>query len=242
MVNDATRCVIPLPSRTIPCVTDEQLLQAWRRGDRAAGDALIAKYYAGVLRFFELRTRFAEDLTQRTFLACVEGRERFRGEAGFRAYLFGIARRQLLRHIDDHARLESLASLSAPDPATTTSMSTLVARREEQHVLLRAIVDLPVDTQVLLGLYYWEGLQANEIAVVLEVPASTITTRLARARDELRNKIRRFGSRSATPEAIESTFDAWIRSLADHGAFRGKVPVMPRLAAALADRSKSGRR
>lgn len=66
---------------------DVALLQAWREGDGHAGDALVTRHYKSVLRFFELRTRAAEDLTQRTFLACVEGRDRIQLANGFRAYL-----------------------------------------------------------------------------------------------------------------------------------------------------------
>ena len=39
-----------------------------------------------------------EDLIQQTFVACIEARDAFRGESTFRAYLFGLARFQLLTH------------------------------------------------------------------------------------------------------------------------------------------------
>src|SRR5688572_27137327 len=78
------------------------LLAAWRAGDRAAGDTLMRSYYERVLGFFRMRVPdAADDLTQRTFLACTEGRERFE-PSSFAGFLFGIARRQLYRHFEQN--------------------------------------------------------------------------------------------------------------------------------------------
>ncbi len=219
----------PSDAVTMQAVEDFALLQAWRAGDRNAGDALVRRYYHRVLRFFELRSRIPEDLTQRTFLGCVEGRERMRSDAGFRAYLFGIARKQLLRELDDRRRDDRLASFDEPAAPAGPGMSTIVARREEQHLLLRALAAVKPDTQMLIGLYYWEGLSAVEIAAVFEMPASTVRTQLARAREALREKIRLTAATSARA-AVEAEVDGWVRSLAQVDLSAAKIPVMPRLA------------
>jgi DNA-directed RNA polymerase specialized sigma24 family protein len=55
--------------------TDIELLEAWRGGDRRAGEQLFERHYAAVARFFRNKLEFGvDDLIQRTFLACVEGR------------------------------------------------------------------------------------------------------------------------------------------------------------------------
>lgn len=52
---------------------DEQLLGAWRSGDRAAGEELARRYFERVFAFFASKVGGeAEDLTQKTFLACVQ--------------------------------------------------------------------------------------------------------------------------------------------------------------------------
>lgn len=228
MVTDLSEAV------TMPRVEDFALLRAWRAGDRRAGDALVRRYYHRVLRFFELRSRFAEDLTQRTFLGCVEGRERMRNDAGFRAYLFGIARKQLLRELDDRRRDDRLASFEEPAAPSGPGMSTIVARREEQHLMLRALAGVNADTQILIGLHYWEGLLPSEIATVLEVPPSTIRTRLARAREALRERI---SQTEASPmrAAVETEVEAWVRSLGQMDLSTQQIPVMPILARAADD-------
>src|SRR5690606_37561421 len=75
------------------------LLDAWRNGDADAGDELLRRHFVDVYRFFcghlsgAGRGEDAEDLIQKTFEACIAGRDRVRGD--FRAYLFGVARHQL---------------------------------------------------------------------------------------------------------------------------------------------------
>ena len=85
--------------------SDAGLVEAWRAGDRAAGKRLFERHYAAVARFFRNKVGEAgPDLIQRTFLACVEGRERFRQEASFRSYLFSIAYKVLCKHYREQRR------------------------------------------------------------------------------------------------------------------------------------------
>ena len=80
---------------------DAAQLEAWRAGDQDAGEALIERHYASILRFFRTKAgEDADDLVQLTFLRCVEASERYRGDAGFRAFLFGIARNVLFCRAD----------------------------------------------------------------------------------------------------------------------------------------------
>lgn len=211
--------------------SDFELLEAWRAGDGAAADTLARRHYASVLRFFELRTSAAEDLTQRTFLACVEGQERFRGASSFRAYLFGIARRQLWRHLDDRQRADRLASFAAPGPEARTSMSTVVARKEEQRLMLAALAGLGPDSQIVLSLFYWEGLSVKEIGEVLEVVPSTVTTRLSRARDQLRDRVSKLARPGRARTAVLEDLEGWVRSLASDAAAAAVIaPAFPVLA------------
>ena len=61
------------------------------------GMALYRRYFDPLYRFFRAKAPDDyEDLIQNTMLECVRSRERFRGDAPFRAYLFGVARHRLL--------------------------------------------------------------------------------------------------------------------------------------------------
>ncbi|MCA9706795.1 MAG: RNA polymerase subunit sigma-70, partial [Myxococcales bacterium] len=134
---------------------DHALLHAWQQGDAAAGERLMRRHYDAIHRFFEVKASFlADDLTQRTFLACMEAAASYRGESSVRAFLFGIARKQYLGYQRKDGRLESAMQFrDFGGRRTFTSVSTLVSRREEQHLLLRALVDLPAEQLMPLQLF-----------------------------------------------------------------------------------------
>lgn len=190
------------------------LLDAWRAGDTAAGEKLTRAYYSRVLGFFRLRSpQAADDLTQKTFLACAEGSAHVENE-NVRSYLFGVARNVLLRHLRDQHRDLELQHFDAARPQSILSPSGVVAERREHWLLLRALEGLPDDTQIILGLHYVQGLRSREIADVLGVPTSTVTTRLSRARDALRKQVEELRAPAETRRSLLADFEAWARSLA----------------------------
>lgn len=193
--------------------TDLELLAAWRSGDAAAGQALMSRHYPSVLRFFELSaTWVAEDLTQKTFLALLERSDALTPERSIRGYLFGIARNQLAMHLREHA-LRDNDELEREPAAEETRLSTIVARAEEHRVLLRALVSLPSDLQLVLVLHYWEAMASADVAEAVGIPASTVRGRLQRARELLRSEICALAARSALASASDEDLGQWLRSL-----------------------------
>ena len=192
---------------------ESELLYRWRTGDREAGDRLLRAHYPHVLGFFRLRLpTSADDLTQRTFLACTEARDRVEASS-FRAYLFGIARNMLLKQLAEDRRDERLAEFDGPQPQSLLTPSGVVALRHEHWLLLRAIDRLATEAQVLLALFYVQDLRAREIADVLGVPTSTVTTRLSRARDSLRREVETLRAPAKVRDTVLGDLDAWARSL-----------------------------
>jgi RNA polymerase sigma-70 factor (ECF subfamily) len=195
--------------------TDLELLVAWRDGDRERGNQLFRRHVRSISGFFRGKVaEGADDLTQKTFLALLEGADRFREDASVRTYLFGIARKQLLMH------LRSLAGERRRfDPATWSivDVGIDVARpataHEEQALLLRALATLPVDYQVALELFYWEDLGVAEIGAVLEEPTGTVKSRLSRGRALLRRALAELAGSQALERSATSDLERWLRSL-----------------------------
>jgi RNA polymerase sigma factor (sigma-70 family) len=131
-----------------------------------------------------------------------------RDAEAFRAYLLGVARRQLAQHQRENSRTEALRRFGPAPRGVTAQLTTLIARGREQLLVLRALAALPRRAQTLLILYYWDGVDTTELAVSYRVPTSTIRTRLARARDLLR---RRMGELAIEPGAVHS--DDELRAL-----------------------------
>lgn len=171
--------------------TDRELLQAWADGDVGCGDALLARHFDVLYRFFRSKLDGPiDDLIQATMLACIETRERYRGDAPFRVFLLGIARNKLLRHFRDSyraGRVFSPAEHSMHDVAAqgSRSMRGTVARGQERELLLHALRRLPLDLQIALELRYWEELPLADIAAATGTIEGTVKSRLARARKML---------------------------------------------------------
>ncbi len=199
---------------------DLELLRAWRAGERASGDALMRRYYTRVVRFFELKAQWmAEDLTQRTFLACLEQQEQLRDDAAFAGYLFGIARNQLLMALRRPAPGKVLARFGDESPAAfQTKLSTLASRRQEQQLLLRAMAALPPDTQMTLSLYYWEEMKAPSMAQVFGISPSAMRSRLVKARASLRDAIEGLAATAEPRTSLLRDVDGWARSVAREAA------------------------
>ena len=185
--------------------SDAALLEAWRDGDADAGEALFARHYRSLKRFFRNKVgpdRLA-DLIQETFVASVESRDRIADGSRFRAYLLRIAYHVFCAHVRGLYRRGpdvDLDELSVADMGT--SATSVVARAQEQRLLLEGLRAISINYQVVLELHYWEELTTREMAEILGVPPGTIRSRLQRARDALEAAM---ASIARSPEVLEST-------------------------------------
>lgn len=197
--------------------TDAELLDAWRGGDRKAGETLFERHFESVARFFKNKVDHGiDDLIQRTFLACVETKDRFRGDSSFRTYLFAVAHNVLGKHFRSKRRhgdridfgVTSVFDLS-PSP------SIVVAQQREHQVLLQALRRIPLDHQIVLELFYWEKLSAREVGEVVGVPEGTARTRIRRARQLLEEQMTKLVADKDHLESTIANLDGWAESLRD---------------------------
>jgi RNA polymerase sigma-70 factor (ECF subfamily) len=202
--------------RGMPDPSDYELLEAWRNEDESAGRELFARYFDAVYRFFRNKVDdAAEDLTQQTFMGLVQSRDRFRGDASFRTYLFMIARKRLYSHLrkrDRRGDAVEFGSMSVADLGIV-SPSRAVAVRQEQQLLLQALRRLPIDMQLALELFYWEELTVTEISAVLETPVGTVKSRLQRARTRLDGVIAELSESEDLLRSTMDNFEMWARDL-----------------------------
>lgn len=192
---------------------DDALLRAWQDGDKLAGDTLIKRHFSLVFRFLRPRAgQQTADLVQRSFLALAQAKGSIPAGVPVRAYLLGIARNQLLMTQRGDARRANVMSpgtASGPDGGPTPSGAA--AMREEQRVLLQGLRLLPLEMQLAIELFYWEGLSRDEIATVLDVEPNTIKSRLQRAKDRLRALLPTLDP--VTGSVTAADLDRWAASL-----------------------------
>jgi len=197
--------------------TDVELLQAWRAGDLRAGDQLFQRYFESLYRFFATKVDGGvEDLIQRTLLVCVERRDHVREDGRFKAYLFTVARHELyarLRSLQRERQTDDISEISVEDLGE--SAGTMLGKRREHRLLLRALRSLPVGLQLLLELHYWEGMSTADLAACLDIPQGTVKSRMRQARKRLDEQIRAMAD---SPELLSSTvdnLDRWVGELRD---------------------------
>jgi RNA polymerase sigma-70 factor (ECF subfamily) len=191
---------------------DLELLDRWRTGDSAAGNALFQRHFECVYRFFARKTEGdLDDLVQETFMACLHSVKTFRGHSSFRTYLLAIARHILFGYWRRRTTVGKLLDFDEISVASlSTTAGTRFAKQEERAALLEALRGLPLDQQILLEMFYWQELDRAQMAEVYEVEESTIGTRLFRARKALQDRLDAIATgEHRTPE----DFDAWAIAL-----------------------------
>jgi RNA polymerase sigma factor (sigma-70 family) len=139
---------------------DETSLVAEAKKNPEAFERLYARYVQPVFRYLCSRVGSvpeAEDITAQTFLAALEGFDRYRDNGHFAAWLFSIARHKTMDHFRQRHRQASLESAefipSAADPLEQVIQTERVAAlaaliqslsEEERDLLrLRFVADLP---------------------------------------------------------------------------------------------------
>ncbi|HVR20456.1 MAG TPA: sigma-70 family RNA polymerase sigma factor [Polyangiaceae bacterium] len=192
----------------------ERLLLSWRSGSRDAGDRLLRRYVPVLAGFFGRRaSQHADDLVQRTLLACVQGIARFEGRSTFKSFLLGIARNQFLMW----QRAEAFTGYEALTLPTLREdgPSHLAAVRQEHLILLGAVRRLEPEFSAVLKMFYFSDLSVEEVADELGIPTGTVKSRLARGRAALKIDLTRMELREGVRAAALEELSRWLSTRRD---------------------------
>ena len=185
--------------------TDEALVEAFQAGDLAAFDLLVVRWQRkiqGTIYRILGTEEDARDLCQEAFLKALRALKGFKGEARFSSWLYQIAvnlcrDRMRRRRGRTFLSLEALGDESGPSRAASPDPGPmeLLQRGALRSLVQDAIAMLPEDQREVLVLKEYEELTFLEIAQVLDVPLSTVKTRLYRGLVNLRSCLERQGVR-----------------------------------------------
>ena len=185
--------------------TDEQLMQAYREGNPAAFELLLARHERKVWHFLRRSVgdaTLAEDLLQEVFLRVIRAGAEWKGEAKFTTWMYAIARNLCV----DHARRavhRDARSLDAPTRPDDDAHETLHDRladdgrdaeglTSDAEVRARidaAVADLPPDQREVFLLREVMDMPFAEIGAVVGAPEPTVKSRMRYALERLQDAL-----------------------------------------------------
>lgn len=170
--------------------SDDELIQAIKNGDCEAFAPLIERYKLSIYRLVYRMVRNrddAEDLVQEILIKAYHGIKTFKAGYRFFPWLSRIAVNHTLNFIKREKKVEVQRfewvedqDLDKNDPVK------MVERKMLREKILKAMEQLTEDYRVVLILRVEEGLSYEEISQTLNIPRGTVMSRLARARQRLK--------------------------------------------------------
>jgi len=171
--------------------SDETLVARARLGDTLAFRLLVDRYQsivASVVVGMLGPGHDADDVGQETFIRFHNALAQFRGDAALSTYLRRIAMNLSLNALKQRRRF-SLRLVSRDESRTSLNEPQVEAydaeRTERIDVVRRAVAALGEKQRAVVVLRLLDGLSTNETAVILDLPAGTVMSRLARGMTEL---------------------------------------------------------
>lgn len=179
---------------------DMEKLQA---GHDAALNDLMERHATPIFHFFCRMTgneHDANDLAQETFVRIFKSRDIFRAEQKFSTWLFAIAANLARNHFRWHSRhpnvsleaenVETEQSFGSTLPANSPAPNEEALASERSEAIRMAVNNLPEDLREAIVLCEWEEHSVAEAATILEATPKAVESRLYRARQILRERLK----------------------------------------------------
>jgi RNA polymerase sigma-70 factor (ECF subfamily) len=174
--------------------SDEQLLEAYRHGNKGAFTQLVERYQRELFHFL---VRFlgdraaAEDVFQETFLQVHQSASQFDPSRRFRPWLFTIAAnkaRDLMRSQARRPTNPLQATINPGDEesgqyidlmeATNQAPGQAMEREELQKLVHGTVMSMPDHLREILLLSYFHQFPYKQISDILAIPLGTVKSRL----------------------------------------------------------------
>jgi RNA polymerase sigma-70 factor, ECF subfamily len=183
--------------------SDEQVVERALSGEPEAFSEIVRRWERRIfaLSFGMLgREEDARDATQETFLAAFRNLRAFRGEAKVSSWLHRIAVNQCITRqrrakvrgetaLEDEAEKNAAAFAIPADASPARTVESL----ERSVAVKRAVSSLPPDLRQVVIMKEFEELTFQEISEALELPLSTVKSRLYTALRQLQLRLQKFG-------------------------------------------------
>jgi len=184
----------PAAQPAVRTLSDEELLEAYRLGDRKPFGQLVERYQRELFHFL---VRFlgdraaAEDVFQETFLQVHQSAAQFDTQRRFRPWLFTIAAnkaRDLMRSQARRPTNPLQASINPGDEGSGQFLDLMesaqempsapLEKRELQGLVHSTVMGMPDHLREILLLSYFHQFPYRQISEILVIPLGTVKSRL----------------------------------------------------------------
>lgn len=181
-------------------ISDDQIIERTLAGETDAFSLLVRRWerpiYGLSLRMLG-RDEDARDVCQETFLAAFRNLRKFRGEAKFSSWLYRIALNAChsklrknngpVEHSIDQEDEDGRKFELADDGAEF--MPDRMHRDQRASMVRRALQALPTEMRQVIVMKEYEELTFAEIAEILDIPVSTVKSRLYTGLQQMRARL-----------------------------------------------------
>lgn len=135
----------------------------------------------------------AEDLTQEIFIKCYEKLDQFNHQSSIKTWVYRIA----INHCKDYLRSWQYRKITFSEkisdyiPSKSKHMDEELISKNVANSLTNAVMNLPVKYREVVFLHYYEELSLANISKMTAVNKNTLKTRLKRARELLKNEMKK---------------------------------------------------
>lgn len=197
-----------MSSKAQEVAIDRMLVDRFKAGDQSAFDEMVLRYWDRIFVMVKQllgNSQDAEEVTQDAFVRAHRGLANFRGDSAFSTWLYQIAtnlarnkywywwRRKRDKSISFDQPLSEDASMTLSDvfPSEVDTPKDDAIAQEFVERVAECMQMLNAKHREILILRNVQNLSYEEIAAVLNISVGTVKSRIARAREGLREKMGR---------------------------------------------------
>jgi len=164
---------------------DNLVWKMFREGDNQAMNVILLRYFRPLLHYgskFSADRSLVEDTIQDLFLSFLEKRPDLGSPACLKNYLFKCLRNNLIRQVKEKARLMPIEEGEAIFIEPENIQDIIVGTENSQEIsqrLSRYFLSLTKRQKEVLFLRYYENLNNDEIAEIMEINKQSVSNLLA---------------------------------------------------------------
>lgn len=175
-------------------INEEKIRQVYASNPKQ-GFKMLVDYYQKPIYYYIRRLvvlhEDAEDVLQEVFVRVYNGLDQFRGDSSLNTWIYKIATNESLRLLNSRKNEDAVSSEELQEELIDRLKASDYIDYENEMVVKfqEAILSLPEKQRLIFNLRYYDELEYEEIARVLDSKVETLKVNYHYAKDKIKNYI-----------------------------------------------------